>query len=93
MEAYYAAIITVLAVFGLVLKMTTDMKKHCEEHATDCEEHRSTLYRRFDEYKKHMEGTHVSEKVCGILHEQLNKDVAEIKSDVKELLRKANGKE
>lgn len=92
MEAYYAAIATVLAVFGLVWKMTADMKKHCEKHVEECSSHRSTMYRRFDEYKKHMEGTHVSEKVCGILHEQLNKDVSEIKSDVKELLRKANGK-
>jgi len=81
---YGAAIATVLSVWGIVWKMTQDVKK--EGH-----DGRSTLYRRFDEYKEHLERTHVSKEVHNIQYTQIEKKMDEIAADVKTLVRKANG--
>jgi hypothetical protein len=81
---YVVALSTLVAVFGMVWKMTSDMRKHCEDRI-------GGMYKRFDQHKERIEETHVSKEVCTILHNQLVEDIHEIKSDVKQLLRKANG--
>ena len=81
---------TLLGVFGLVYKMTSDMRKYCEVGMKALDEKREeglkSVYKRFDQYKKSIEESHVSKEVCGILHNQIVEDVVEIKADVKELL-------
>ena len=76
---YFAAVGNVVAVWGIVWKMTST----AEKTGSDA---RQVIYKRFDEYKKHLEETHVSKEVCGILHNQIVEDVCEIKADVKKLL-------
>jgi len=88
MEAYYAALATVLAVMGIVWKMNADIKKNCERHLKHCADGRDTVYRRFDEYKEHLERTHVSKEVHDIKYDQIKESVDEIKADVKELLNR-----
>lgn len=78
MEVWYAALGTVVAVFGITWKMCSNSDKKV-----------NTVFKRFDEYKKHLEETHVSKEVCGILHNQIVEDIVEIKADVKELLTRA----
>ena len=81
MEVWYAAIGTVVAVFGVTAMLCGKTEKKI-----------GTVFKRFDEYKKHIEETHVSKEVCSILHNQICEDIVEIKSDVKELLtRSKNG--
>lgn len=81
-EIYATAIGTILAVIGIAWKMATDTKKEI-----------GTVWKRFDQYKTHLEDTHVSKEVCGILHKQICEDIVEIKADVKKLLlmAKVNG--
>jgi len=81
---YGTAIGTVLAVWGIVWKMTESIKKE----GVDA---RSVLYRRFDEHKDHVDKNFVSDKICTIINQQMRQDLAEIKADVKTLIRKANG--
>ena len=76
-EIYATAIATIMVVIGVVITMATECKKQI-----------GTVYRRFDEYKDHIEKTHVSKEVCGILHHQICDDINEIKRDVKELLKR-----
>ena len=81
MEVWYAALGTIVAVFGITWKLCDKSDKKV-----------GTVFKRFDEYKKHLEETHVSKEVCGILHNQICEDIVEIKADVKELLtRSKNG--
>lgn len=75
MEVWYAAVATVVAVFGVTFTLCSKTEKKV-----------GTVFKRFDEYKQHIEETHVSKEVCGILHNQIVEDVVEIKSDVKQLL-------
>ena len=71
-----------LATFwGIAWKMSQDTDKKV-----------ARMFQRFDEYKEHLEVTHVRREVCDIMHEQLRTDVTEIKKDVKDLLKLANGK-
>lgn len=51
----------------------------------------NTIFRRFDDYKEAMKKDFVGKEGCSIRHEQLVRDVQEIKTDVKILLR--NGKD
>lgn len=81
MEVWYAALGTIVAVIGVTSMMVGRTDKKI-----------GTVFKRFDTYKEHVENTLVSNKVCDILHRQLNADVAEIKADVKLLVRKANGR-
>ena len=78
-QIYGAALATVISVWGIVWKMTADLKKEGSAK-------RDMIWRRYDEYKKHLEETHVSKEVCGILHKQICEDIVEIKADVKKLL-------
>ena len=48
------------------------------------------LYQRLDETKRSQEDTYTRKEVCAILHTQVHNDLAELKSDVK-LLLKHNG--
>ena len=81
MELWYAALGTVVAVFGVTSFMCGKTEKKM-----------GTVFKMFDEYKKHLEETHVSKEVCSILHNQIVEDIVEIKADVKELLtRSKNG--
>jgi hypothetical protein len=51
------------------------------------------VYQRFDEYKDHLEGTHVRKEICDLLHLQTSEDIKEIKADVKFILQEIrNGK-
>ena len=71
-----------LATFwGITWKMSQDTDKKF-----------GTMYRRFDEYKDHLERTHTRKEVCDVKHEQIANDLTEIKKDVKELIKIANGK-
>ena len=79
MEAWYAALGTIVVVIGVTLTM-------CGKAERKVSETKQVLFKRFDEYKKHMEETHVSKEVCGILHKQICEDIVEIKADVKKLL-------
>jgi hypothetical protein len=78
-EVYIAAVVTVIAVFGIVWKMTEANKKQI-----------GRMYGRFDEYKAHLEESHVSKEVCGILHNQICEDIVEIKADGKATQKAVN---
>ena len=70
-----------LATFwGITWKMEQDMGKKLGK-----------VYNRFDEFKKNIEATHVRKEVCEVVHRQLGADMSEVKADVKELLKLANG--
>ncbi len=58
----------------------------------DCDKKIGTIYRRFDEYKAHLEDTHVRREVCELHVHQISNDLQEVKADVKALLKLANGK-
>ena len=76
-EIYATAIGTIGVVIGTTWAMTTDAKKQI-----------GVVFRRFDAFKKNIEGTHVSKEICNILHTQIKDDIVEIKQDVKKLLQK-----
>jgi len=78
-EVYVTAIGTIIVVLGVVLTM-----------ANECKGQIRGMYKRFDEHKKRMEDTHITKELFSFIHKQLVIDIAEIKSDVKTLLR--NGK-
>ena len=63
--------------------------------ANDCKKSISRVYQRFDEYKDHLEEmsfkNFVTKEVHDIKYDQLKSSLDEIKSDVKTLVRKANG--
>ena len=80
-EIYATAVGTIVIVIGVVITM-----------ATECRKQINRVYQRFDEYKEHLEKTHVSKEVHDIKYDQLKSDINEIKTDVKQLLKKANGK-
>lgn len=70
-EIYATAVGTIAIVLGIAWRMNEKV---------------GTIFKRFDQYKRHLEETHVSKEVCGILHNQIVEDIVEIKSDVKKLL-------
>ena len=76
-EIYATAVGTIIITIGVVVTM-----------ATDCRKQINRVYQRFDEYKDHLENTHVSKEVHDIKYEQLKSDLGEIKMDVKKLLMK-----
>lgn len=103
MQSYYAAIVTVLAVFGMVWKMTSETKK-CFDDKTrelhldhenkmreckdECDMARARVYQRFDEYKEHLERTHVSREVHDIKYDQLRESIDEIKGYIKKIFER-----
>jgi len=68
-----------LGVLGFMWKVAGDSNKKAE-----------TIFRRFDEYKKEVKTEFVSKEGCGIRHDQITRDLQEIKTDVKILLRNGN---
>ena len=52
---------------------------------------RKVSYESLDRCKKEVMEAFVSKDVCAVMHGNLRDDVVEIKADVKQLLRKANG--
>jgi 3-methyladenine DNA glycosylase Tag len=73
----------VIALAGFSWKMVYDQDKKID-----------TVFRRFDQYKKHLEETHVSDKICKITHERTDEILADLRADVKEILRELrNGKQ
>jgi hypothetical protein len=80
-EVYATAIGTIMAVIGITWTMCGNTEKKI-----------NTVFRRFDDYKHHLEETHVSKEVCGILHKQICEDIVEIKADIKKLLSWTNGR-
>jgi len=80
-ELYATGVGTAVIVIGTVSVM-----------AKDCRNKISGMYKRFDEHKRDLRDTHVSKEVHDLKYVQLKGDIDEIKGDVKQLLRKANGK-
>lgn len=76
-----------LAILGFTIKLNGDISKARSESQDKVER----VYERFDEYKESFENKHVSKDICQVLHKQIKDDVAEIKADVKTLIRKSNG--
>ena len=70
---------TLLALIVFVLKNNKDNRDSV-----------SRVYNRLDEVKKNNDEKYTNRQVCDVKHEQLLRDVTEIKLDVKLLLR--NGK-
>jgi len=60
--------------------------------AADSNSKVNTIFRRFDEYKETMKKDFTSKEGCGIRHEQIARDIQEIKTDVKILLRNGHPK-
>jgi hypothetical protein len=50
----------------------------------------SRIYERIDEVKAEADEKHVTKEVCKIIQERISADIAEIKTDVKVLLRMSN---
>jgi len=70
-----------IGIIGFVWKIAADNAKST-----------STIFKRFDEYKKTVKDEHVTKDVCDLVRTQLGDDIKEIKMDVKELVTaKRNG--
>ena len=63
-----------LSIIGLAYKVSVDDKAKTNR-----------IYNRLDEVKSVAENKFTSKEVCNILHTQLNKDISEIKSDIKDV--------
>ena len=57
------------------------------------EKKRLRIYERVDEIKEANKVEFVNKDLCKVLHEQLSRDISEIKTDIKLLLRKNGFKE
>jgi hypothetical protein len=66
--------VAMLTVVGFSIKTYVDVNNKIERN-----------YTRMDEVKGNTEATFVRKDMCKILHEQTADDVAEIKSDIKEI--------
>jgi hypothetical protein len=49
-----------------------------------------TIFKRFDEYKEFVKKDFVNKDICVLKHENLMRDVSEIKTDVKILIKNGN---
>lgn len=60
----------------------------------ETEQRHARFYSRLDEVKQMVESKYASKDVCKILHDQVSRDLSDIKADLKLLLRmnKNNGK-
>lgn len=66
-----------LSLLGLMWKVGTDSNSRSQ-----------TLFKRFDDYKREVKNEHVHKDVCKIIHENMNRDIQEIKTDVKTLINR-----
>ena len=71
-----------------VLKNNWDIHNKIDTMKKERDDKIGRIYGRFDEYKANFEGKHVSKDMCEVLHTQIRNDLTEVKSDVKQLLRK-----
>jgi len=79
-QIYATGIGTAIIIVGAVWNMSEGCKRSINR-----------VYSRFDEYKQHLENTHVSKEVHELKYDQLKDALDEIKIDLKILVRKANG--
>jgi hypothetical protein len=79
-------------IYGIGIASAVGLITAVSVMATDCKKSISRVYERFDEYKAHMESTHVSKEFFALVHKQLVEDIIEIKGDVKTLLRNGHSK-
>jgi len=70
-----------VALFGLLWKSNYDREQSI-----------GRVYKRFDEYKKHIEETHVSKDVCTVIHEDSKRQFCEIKNSLDKLHEKIDRK-
>lgn len=77
-----------LGILGLIWKISTNTTSKMDNIAKDCNKRTENIFRRFDEYKETVKKDFVNKEVCNVVQQNLQRDVAEIKSDVKVLLRK-----
>ena len=75
---YTALGVFIVAIIGLVIRVS---------HVLN----RKVSYEALDRCRKEVTDSFVSKDVCNVLHSHIKADVTEIKLDVKELLKKANG--
>jgi len=65
----------------LIWRMHTDSKKTMEEKVAG-------VFKRFDQFKRDVKDDYVSKDVNKIQYDKMDRDIQEIKTDVKTLLRK-----
>ena len=73
----------ILIIAAFSIKSNNDINKK----AVEIDEKLTGTYKRLDKVKDDFEEKHVRRDVCNVVHEQLSRDISEIKSDVKKLLR------
>lgn len=76
-----------LGVLAFLWNITNGIKKT----AIDSEKKRSRIYARIDEVKDENKKDFVSKEICTVVHENLIRDIKEIKKDVKQLLSRKTG--
>ena len=74
----------VLALAGVSIGTYIHVGKMKDEQ----EQKRARVYERLDEVKKDLDEKFVHKDICKVLHEQMARDLVDIKTDVKLLLRK-----
>lgn len=78
-EAYAAIGVLLVTVIGLVWRISYMLN-------------RKVSYESFDRFKKEVTENYVHKEVFDLTYSQVKLDIAEIKGDVKQLLKKANSK-
>jgi hypothetical protein len=78
LNEYTAFGVLIVAVIGITLRVGYVLNK-------------KVSYDALDRCKREVIESFVSKDVCNILHSTIKDDITEIKKDVKELLKKANG--
>jgi len=79
LNEYIALGVFIVAIIGLVIRVS---------HVLN----RKVSYESLDRCRKEVMDNFVSRDVCTVLHGNIREDIIEIKQDVKELLRKSNGR-
>ena len=94
--SFVSAMITVAGFMYRMTKDVAEIKKQVMndiQHIAEQEdEKRAGVYARLDKVKEEMNQKFVIKDICNVLHTQLGKDIVEMKTDVK-LLLKMNGQE
>ena len=78
----------IVALVGLVAGLIWNQHREVSGMDAKNESRIKRVYERIDEEKEKTHEHFVTKEVCGILHKQLLTDLAEIKTDVKTILRK-----
>lgn len=75
---YTALGVLIVAIIGIVIRISHVLNK-------------KVSYDSLDRCRRDVLQSFVSKDVCQVLHTSIKEDITEIKGDVKELLKKANG--